>query len=188
MSARPLVFLDTETTSLLPDRQAWEVAIIRRDLDGRRTTWEAMLPVDITSADPASLRIGGYYDRHPVGRWLTGKGEPQTRTVQPHQAARRIVELTHEATIVGACPWFDTETLERFLRRYDAIPSWHYRLRDVEAMTAGFAGSAEVGGLAHCAQLLDVVQHDPHTAMGDALTAERIWDALVLASHAQEAS
>ncbi len=58
--SRPIVFLDTETTSLRPDREAWEVAIIRRDGEGF-TEFECFVgDLDLLNADPKSLLVGRF--------------------------------------------------------------------------------------------------------------------------------
>ena len=65
----PIVFIDTETTSLRPDRKAWEVAMIRRaDLDdvGDETSFFIHTDdIDLPNADPFSLNVGRFWDRHP---------------------------------------------------------------------------------------------------------------------------
>ncbi|MBO0875367.1 MAG: hypothetical protein J2P19_18450 [Pseudonocardia sp.] len=49
-----LCFLDTETTSLRPDRRAWEIAVIRRDNghQDQRVWYVAAADLDLGNADP----------------------------------------------------------------------------------------------------------------------------------------
>ena len=61
----PIVFLDTETTSLRHDRRAWEIAMIRREVDGTEAETHLFVDVSIANADQRALAIGGYFDRHP---------------------------------------------------------------------------------------------------------------------------
>lgn len=159
----PLVFADTETTSLnRRTRQAWDVALIRRDhlLGGavRETTVQFFVDVDLADADPMALRIGGFYDRHPVGQWLLAQtpGRRPRPSAQlrsdwnPHVwfppgtmlsqdvAAAAIVKLTHGAHLVGAIPSFDEETFDRLVHAHGLAGGWHYHLIDVEAMMVGW--------------------------------------------------
>lgn len=197
---RPLVFLDTETTSLRPDRQIWEVAAIREVADPtaaaspEEEVLEAFLPVDLSGADPTSLAIGRFYERHPYGRVLAGSEEPRDLAAAEHlgrghalMAAGAVARLTHGAIIVGAVPWFDTERgLDRLLRRNGMLPGWHYHLVDVETLAAGALRMAppwdfdlllrEFG--------LTYLEEDRHTALGDARMVQRLYWA-VLAGRAQ---
>jgi hypothetical protein len=144
----PICFLDTETTSLRPDRQAWEIAIIRRDDQGETET-TFMVDVDLTGADPFSLKIGGFYQRHPYGQYLAGNGAnpreladlgliaPKDGYLTRPTAAVTVARLTHGAHIVGAVPNFDTEVLGQLLREHRLTPAWHYHLIDVENLAVG---------------------------------------------------
>jgi hypothetical protein len=139
----PLVFLDTETTSLGPTRKVWEVGMIRRDEFGQRET-SFMIKVSLDAADPVSLAVGRFYERHPQGIALSrasrrsNQPAPTQPTVNGYDAASRVAEWTHGAHIVGAVPNFDSEVLERFLRGHGLIPAWHYHLIDVKALAVGF--------------------------------------------------
>ncbi|MEV6555898.1 3'-5' exoribonuclease [Nocardia sp. NPDC051756] len=183
----PLVFLDTETDGVHPDRKAWEVAMVRRDEHGQRET-QFFVDIDLTTADPFGLKIGRFYDRHPLGRQVSAasgndsaageaweEADWRARVLPKNQAAMRIARWTHGAQIVGAVPNFDTETLAAMLRRHGLCPSWHHRLRCVESLSAGHFGR-EVGGLSDCAAAFEIEHPAAHTAMGDALTAMAIWD------------
>lgn len=102
------------------------------------------------------------------------------------QAAMQIVEKwTRGAVIVGANPSFDTLTLEKRMRFWNQCPSWHHRLIDVESMYAGHTGGlSEKGtldGLDTVARGLDVEVDESvaHTAMGDALLAKAVFEAML---------
>lgn len=62
----PLVFIDTETDGIHPGRRVWEVAMIRRDDRGEQER-SFFVSIDLRSADPYGLQVGGFYDRHPQG-------------------------------------------------------------------------------------------------------------------------
>jgi DNA polymerase-3 subunit epsilon len=166
--SRPICVIDIETTGLDPyTRQAWEFACIRREPDGGHSCTQFFIDVDLDTADPKALEIGGYYTR-----------DRQSKAVPPEEAVRRIVAWTQGCTIVGAQPQFDTITLERLLHDYGTPVPWHYRLRCVESLAAGFLRRADLGGLAGCAQALgiEVPPGAAHTAMGDCETAMAIYE------------
>lgn len=190
----PLVFLDTETTSLhRRTRRIWDIAAIRRNPDGYEATFAAIVAdVDLTHADPRSLAVGRFYTRHPAGRLpsvyrLPGQEQepPAPGYFPTPQAeadiARELERLTRGAHLVGAVPSFDEETLDDMLRRHGHAPAWHYHLIDIEALAAGRLGvappwnsrelSLEVG--------VDSAGFDVHTALGDAQWAMAVFDAVV---------
>ena len=187
------VFLDTETDGLHPGRRAYEIGMIRRDKFGEKEC-RMFLPLDLKWSDPAALKIGGFWDRHPVGRKLSGKDpefdarvdfenlESYPRPCEPvtttHDAAKKVMQWTFGATIVGANPAFDVQIVERLLRSEGYLPSWHYRLLDVEAMTVGYAGKV-IGGLAACCEFFGVKQSQAHSAIGDARDCQVLFDRMI---------
>jgi DNA polymerase III epsilon subunit-like protein len=141
-----LCFLDTETTGLHPKREVWEIAIIRRELDGAVTEWHRFVQVSLRHADPFGLNVGRFYERSPQGRMVRGEidegeaygGSVDERPLVKWEYARAVARLTHGAHLVGAVPNFDAEVLARDLRQCGLTPSWHYHLIDVENLAAGF--------------------------------------------------
>lgn len=164
-----LVFVDTETTGLDPDRHhIWELAIIVRGDDGD-TEHVLQLPADLSTADPAALRIGRFYDRH---QWPeTGEGV--------REAAAMAARMLDGATLIGAVPSFDAAFVDRWLRTNGQCPTWHHRLRCVETLTAAHLHRPDLGGLAECCEALGIVNAAEHTALGDARAARDIWDAVM---------
>lgn len=149
----PLVFLDTETTGVHSDRKVWEVAMIRREDAGEREC-SFMVEVNLEHADPFGLRVGRFYERHPLGRWLSGPTGPTTAPAPAPDGssyrnladtAATVARWTHGAHVVGAVPNFDTEVLDAALRWQSLTPAWHYHLIDVEALAVGYLH----GGAAH---------------------------------------
>ena len=150
MSA-PIVFLDTETDGVHPDRKVWEIGMIRRDGDRQKQT-SFFVDIDLATADPFGLKVGRFYERHPLGRQLAAGYINDSATsdvwadmdwrargvVSLADAAMRVARWTHGAHIVGAVPNFDTEVLGRLLRDQGLTPSWHYHLIDVEALAVGY--------------------------------------------------
>lgn len=142
----PLVFVDTETDGVHDGRRVWDLSIIRREPTGEIGEYQAFLPINLDTADPIGLAKGGFYDRHPLGRWIAGhddRGTPPhvwevANYRHPREVAVELARATHRAHWVGAVPGFDTEPLARLLRAYGLTPSWHYHLVDVEALGVGF--------------------------------------------------
>ncbi|MEV6219836.1 hypothetical protein [Nocardia sp. NPDC051833] len=147
----PICFLDTETDGVHPDRKVWEIAMIRRDEQGERET-SFFVDIDLTTADPFGLKVGRYYDRHPMGRYLSGvDSQPprhrESQTLYEASAALTVARWTHGAHIVGAVPNFDTEVLAMLLRRNGHLPAWHYHLIDIENLAVGYLAGQRVAGV-----------------------------------------
>lgn len=183
----PIVFVDTETDGLHPGRRAWEVALIRRDEQGQ-TEHHMFLPLDLKYADPMALKIGGYWDRHPAGRKLSGKDTdfPCAPVTTAHEAAKQIMRITFGAHIIGANPSFDTQILDRLLRCEGYLPQWNYHLLDVETIAIGWllgqgfdvALPYKSDVLAERCGVTPPSKEDRHTAMSDARWVMRWYDAM----------
>ena len=190
----PIVFVDTETDGVHPGRKPWEIAIIRRDERGEHEE-SFFVEIDLSTADPFGLKIGGFYERHPLGRAITMSGHPlnwnettpgRDRLFSRARAAQIVARMTHGAHWVGAVPNFDTEVLDRLLREQELVPSWHYHLVDVEALAVGYARAKGLDiALPWKSDELSVAigvfppsEADRHTALGDARWARRIYDAV----------
>ena len=195
----PLCFLDTETDGISPARKVYEVAMIRRDDQGQRET-QFYVALDLSTADPFGLKVGGFYDRHPLGRYLTGAvdfipttwDDPGYRDAR--NAAHEVARWTHGAHIVGAVPNFDAEVLANLLRSEGLTPAWHYHLIDVEAMAVGWLAGRGTGlsspqdhvvqppwksdDLSRACGVEPPTDDERHTALGDARWAMRWYDTL----------
>lgn len=197
-STVPIVFCDTETDGVHPLRKPWEFGAIRREPDGSEREQQFFIDIDLEWADPFGLRVGGFYERHPLGMWLAGgwlgmdpdeppePGDPMLQfdyLLKP-EAAGKIARITHGAHVVGAVPNFDTGCLDPFLRDRGLIPSWHYHLVDVENLAVGYlAGQGKPihppwksDDLTEALGLDPVPEAERHTALGDARFAMRIYD------------
>jgi len=191
----PLCFIDTETTGVHPGRQAWEIAMIRRDPDGVQSeTLIQVLNVDLSAADPFGLKVGGFYDRH--FQFAPFAPSSDTLLLDAAEAATVVERVTRGAHLVGAVPNFDAETLDPMLRRGGLIPAWHYHLVDVEALAVGWlAGRGSIGGfdrftprptlpwksddLSRACGVEPATPEERHTALGDARWAMRLYDAII---------
>lgn len=159
-----LVFLDTETTGLDPDRhEIWELAYAIDDGD----IHSGIVYHSTRYADPKALSMNGYHDRL----------YPHTFTdMQALEIGARFA--LDGATIVAANPAFDAA----FLRARWGVTPWHHRLWDIEAYAAGVLGLDKVEGLAGVATTLRDLGHDipepDHTAAGDVATLRASFYAL----------
>lgn len=181
MSERPIVYLDTETDSLRWDRRPWEIALIRRGPAGEVTAVIQVSDFDPATAEPEALAIGGYFNRHfgALG-FPPDHDDPDITYLTERDAAELVWDMTDGATLVGANTAFDAHLLEMMLARHGLTPTWHYRLRDVGSMTAGYL-RRDPGSLVNCARELGV-EFPPetvHTALGDATAVMRIWDLIM---------
>ncbi|HEV2778565.1 MAG TPA: hypothetical protein VGX25_04120 [Actinophytocola sp.] len=193
----PIAFVDCETTGVHPGRRPWEIAIIRREPEGHEQTWLAQIEdIDLAEADPFGLRIGGFYERHwRFSRGKTDRDLTGTRILSEHSAAAAVEELTRGTHLVGIVPTFDGETFDAMLRRHRLIPAWHYHLIDVEALAVGYlhgrnalvADGRELEAiglpwrsddLSRACGVEPPSEQDRHTALGDALWAQRWYDAI----------
>lgn len=175
-----ICFIDTETTSLRHDRRAWEVALILRDGDRRdveRSWFIDSADLDLGNADPMSLRIGKFYERHPGYKGMGGATGP----VMEHSVLGEVERLTRGATIVGAVPNFDTEVLGNRMRANGLCPSWHYHLVDVETLAAGALKMPPPWDFDKllAAYGLSYDEADRHTALGDARMVRDLYDAVL---------
>ena len=113
-----LVFLDTETTGLDPDKhEVWEIAWAVND----GPIEERLVLHSLRGADPEALDLNGYYDKNPVGT------SPYAHDPRIDIEIRNILK---ENTLVCANPTFD----RMFLRRRWGMEPYHYRSIDIESM------------------------------------------------------
>lgn len=171
MNTVPLCFIDTETTSLDRNtRRAWEIAMVRRNPDGTEATAEFFIAdIDLSAADPQSLKFGRFYERYRQQHDVTD--HDGSLYLPEFSAARMVEQFTRGAMLLGGNPAFDDLHLDRLLRQYGLCPSWHYHPWDVTAYVAGALGIPAGGGLKSddISRMIgvDSDRFDRHTAMGD---------------------
>lgn len=197
MSA-PICFVDTETDGIHPGRKPWEIALIRRDDIGEREL-SFFVQIDLSTANPYGLKIGRFYERHPLGRAISGQGtftlsrpEDFGDVCPLRRAAELVAQFTHGAHLVGAVPNFDAEVFDRLLRENGLVPSWHYHLVDVEALALGYLRGQgqpapslpwKADELTAAIGVELATDEEKHTALGDARWAMRTYD--VVMGHAE---
>lgn len=185
---RGVVFLDTETTGLDPDRhEVWDIALIEED--GTEHEWH-VAPLKPDVADPTALRITGFYSRTaaPDWRWggkdlapnLTGSQDAASVAARiRYQIASKLALLTEGKHLVGAVPSFDAAFLSRFMVAAGQREAWHYHLIDVEALVAGRLQIEPPWSSDDLARAVGVEPLDGrHTAIGDARWARAIYQAV----------
>jgi DNA polymerase III epsilon subunit-like protein len=196
-----LCFIDTETTSLRPDRRAWEVGLIVRDGRGAGEEYRWFVragDLDLGNADPFALKVGRFYERHPdYSAAAASQG-----CVPEEYVLTQVEQLTRGAHLAGAVVSFDAGVLGTRMRAHGILPSWHYHLIDVEALAAGWlhrnaavlenrqATLEEGSWQRHLATPpwssdelsaalgVTVSDEDRHTALGDAKWAMALYDAV----------
>lgn len=172
------VFIDTETTSLdRKRRRIWDIAYIIRDAGKPDVEKQFFLNADLANADPISLNIGKYYERHPDPYGMVDTLESRA----PWDVFPEVAKDLRNAYLVGAVPSFDEETLAREFRTHGMVSTWHYHLIDVETLAAGLLGidppwnfdnvTAKFG--------LKYDERERHTALGDARMARGLYDAVM---------
>ena len=188
-----LAFIDTETTSLRPDRRAWEVAVILRcpgQPDNEQSWLIAAADLDMGNADLGSLKIGGFFDRHPECR--TGQEPRPGQAAAEYDVLRQVEALTRGAHLVGAVPSFDADVLGARMRALGICPAWHYHVQDFETLIAGYlAGQGKPvpplpwrsDDLSRLIGVEPPGEEERHTALGDARWAVRVWDAVMGSAH-----
>lgn len=197
-----IAFLDLETTGTVPDRHhLWEVGLVfRKNSTDQEYAWQTV--PDLSTADPAALRVGRYYERldptlvaAPAGatRRLTSPAQRAAVRAAPlneagaaldaltsrPQMAAELAQMLNGATVVAANVAFDTAFLDRFLRAYGQAPAWDYHLVEIESYAAGALGLEPPWKLGQflTAFGVEVPVDDRHTALGDARAVRDLYDA-----------
>ena len=186
MTDTKLVFIDTGTTSLRADPREWEIVAVLRDpsadvVDAELHWFVDEDDLDLGNADLMSLKIGGFYERHP-DMLVDEIGGVAIRESEVLWALERQLR---GALLVGAVPNFDAEVLAARMRAHGIAPSWHYHLIDVETLAAGHRGFRPPWGFDDIldAYGLKYDETDRHNALGDARMVRDLYDAVMGASN-----
>lgn len=162
-----LAFVDCETTGLDPAMdEIWELAIVTggNEVVIRRE-------IDIESADHNALEINRYWQR---------QNEP-IPVMSDHLFALRVGALLDGKHIVGVNPAFDSAFIRELLADQDVACGWNHHLVDVLALVAGQRrlnppwSSSELS----LAVGINPNDYDRHTALGDAMWAKAIYEAVM---------
>lgn len=153
---RDIIIVDIETTGLNPTDTILEVAAINL-ATGREFYLAPWLERGaLGNASFKALQINRYFER---GVWEEQRSA--TDTIRWYAELRAML---NENTFAGSNPTFDSAFLKRPVGEV-----WHHRLLDLSAYAAGVLGTPpnELQGLRDVCEALDVVNEDPHSAMGD---------------------
>lgn len=184
---RKLVFLDIEATALdVFSARPWEIAMIERWPGGsERHTLILVADVDLADADPESLRIGRFEERHgpsSPGHWLSEE-------MAALWVSRRMEK---GCTVVGSnVAGYDLPILASMLGRHGHPAGWHHHPIDLVTWTQAKEASSSfdtVSLTADSYSLSLLAGAEPpaagaaHTAMGDARWVRSWWDALTVSA------
>lgn len=165
---RPHIIIDTETSGLTQDDELVEVAA--KEVGGDHRVWHLVIPHNTALVGPFVRDLISYDERRLY--------EPATWAHE--QEIQDFLEALRGVTLVGANPMFDAAMLERAF----GVAPWHYRTLDLESIAFASGHFDDVPGLAAiCAYARGlgwVVPEPDHTAMGDVLAAEAIYEFLGL--------
>lgn len=157
MSRHPIVFIDTETTSLGLAAHPWEIAVIRRETKGgpvarpalvtTNDTWVLQVDYDFRTLPAGTaaqaLSVGGWLERGAHGSTYLDEVNRDGVNVErgdEMQVATRLAELLRdEPILVGVGVHFDAAVLSRMFARHGlAEEPWHYSIVDLKSATWGF--------------------------------------------------
>lgn len=189
---RKLVFIDTETTSLdITIARPWEIALIERWPDGAELrNLIHVQGVDLRDADPESLTVGRFEERHCQ--------DPAAQVLPERDAAHFVDMLTGPVGAAGAesaapvlvgsnVAAYDVPVLAGMLARHGIRPRWYHHPIDLMTWQQGRDSTDPFGALSLRMSSYALSRRagaEPpavdvaHTAMGDAAWCARWWDAL----------
>jgi DNA polymerase III epsilon subunit-like protein len=141
--ARPLAFVDTETTGLDPRKHdVWEIAVILRRPGHEDHEYLFQIRTSLSSADPKALEINRHSERFavPDGEFAAQLPTAWWTSVTPHTETtllHSLLGILEGAMLVGSNPAFDDAFLKKLVQDAGAAPTWHYRTVDIAAMAVG---------------------------------------------------
>lgn len=170
MKVHDLVFIDTETTGLDARlHEILEIGVVRvrqdwTDGDAPKFTvideWTVKtFPENISSADPASLRINGY----TVTGWKDA--------VSLKEAIQKFSEKTDGAIMVAHNVAFDAGFLDNAFAKHHVLNTMHYHRLDTVSMAyAVLHNTPDVNrySLAELCKHFGIVHEHAHSALADA--------------------
>lgn len=183
-----IAYTDVETTALHRRRRAWETAAIVRppgQPDTEHHWFVDVRDLDLSYADPVSLRIGGFWDRHPQARWVEESGGKVRLTPEaPYQLSDEgvvreqvmlaaVAALTAgKAVIAGSNPAFDQYTLSPRMEWHGITLDWHYHPEDVPGVARGWLRAQGLPAPRKSDEVaracgINPDDYDRHTALGD---------------------
>lgn len=204
-----IVFLDTEYTNLVPPHRPgggrlWEIGMIvrtpspeaeagapfGRDYEDREIRW-LVDDVDLSTADPKSLEVGRFYERHPryseaTRRAIAAADSNFDLSLSEYAVSWNVAQQIRPGChIVGAVPGGDVDHLRDMLYRHGLPWVAHYHLIDIESMIVGYLwATGEPPALpwpySDLLAGLGLVEDEKtkHTALGNARMVRAAWDVM----------
>lgn len=181
MKTPDLVFVDIETTGADPYyHEILEISVLRVRQEWRADgkvdftvvdEWSAKtLPENISSADPAALRVNGYTVTH----WKDA--------IRIKDALQEFARRTDGAIMVSHNVAFDAGFLEKYMSDYCISSSMHYhRLDTVSMAVARLHSDPSVVrySLAELCKHFGIPHHDLHSALPDARACFEVFKRLI---------
>jgi DNA polymerase-3 subunit epsilon len=155
---RNLIVVDLETSGLASHRKVLEVAAVNVDTGDELYFAPFVDPDEFKWAERKALQINRYFER---GVWSDMVGPDATVNYW-----KMLQVMLDGQTFGGSNPTFDSA-------RLPFPPVWHHRLADLAAYAAGKLNldPTELPGASTVCEMLDVTNHEPHSALGDARAA-----------------
>lgn len=180
-----LIFVDCETTGLEPSADIWEFAGIRRRGDGI----SEQLHLFIEHSERKCQALPDAFRADHEKRYIP------TEAVQQRSAADVIDAFTGRLggdppVVVGSAPDFDAQHIQRLMRRFGRKPEWNHQLIGVVPLMLGYLAAKGLPIPAHKSEDLSRAcgvepdDFERHTAMGDVLWTQAIFDCVMGADHA----
>jgi DNA polymerase-3 subunit epsilon len=171
LSEKPLAFLDTETTGLIPGKhEVIEVAV----LVGNTLHHWMVRPERLADAEPRALEINGYAARPE--RW---KDARTMREVGPE-----IMAVLKGTVVVGHNVGFDLDMLNGHMRKVGLNP--HLPYHKVDTVTLAYTRLAPLGlgklSLDTIREFLGWSKEGAHTAAKDVTDTARLYRLLTCSS------
>lgn len=169
MSARQLVVVDVETTSL-DKEHCWplEVAAINT-VTGEELSFVPFITNSaLGNADPMALKVNRYYER---GIW-----EEMLPDADANKDKYDLLRLMLEGnTLGGSNSRFDAAVLSRFIGE-----PWHYKLAELANYAAPAMGRPphDLPSLVDVCRHFDITNHEQHSAYYDAQATAACFKAL----------
>ncbi|MFI6680125.1 hypothetical protein [Kribbella sp. NPDC050470] len=184
----PIVFVDLETTSVrepwLPGgRQIWQLAVIRREDDGRETAYNRFIrldELDLSTSTEQALEVSRFR-RHPS---LNDSAE---NVCSGREAAELMVDLTADQPLwVGAAPWMDATDVLHLMHRNGLVAAeaadvpWDFRLVCIISQLIARTNAEPTADVAAMSAAVGVDQADYtiHDALADTYYVRDVYDAL----------
>jgi DNA polymerase III alpha subunit (gram-positive type) len=175
-----IAFIDIETTGIDPTyADLVEVGIIT-EAGGEFEAFNSDVTKTLGEASVDALRINRYYERERDGDHLAA-----------YQLAWEIATRTSGHVLAGANVHFDMHFLEAWMRRVGLAPAWDYHVLDVPTYAAAYINSRDGRTQKKFKPIyppfrmnnemferLELKRDETlkHTALGDAKTAQMVWN------------